>query len=69
MNSLVALGVPIPKTGPVGLSEMYCPFRTSLKVMTCQKKVSQRVPVGSLHTADSSLKKNMRTKRHDGANF
>lgn len=57
MSSLVALGVPIPKTGPVGLSEMYCLFRASLKVVTCQKEVSHRVAVGSLHTADSSLEK------------
>ena len=52
MSSLIGPGVPIPKTGPVGLSETYFPFRAPLKVVTWQKKVSQRVAVGSLHTAD-----------------
>lgn len=52
MSSLMGPGVPVPKTGPVGLSEVYIPFRVSLKVVTWQKKVSQRVAVGSLHTVD-----------------
>lgn len=42
MSSLISLGVPIPKTGPVGLSELHFPSRASLKVVTWQKKEFQR---------------------------